>query len=266
MQTAEKKLNCLKGIGRANKPCVGYISGSVNDATMPNGGRKQVSIIDKHITFWIVNDFDVTVFPEDIIGCRVTAIGVNMNHKVVATEKNASGANKKADQYGDVLELAFANGTSGKLEVIDFCAFSDEILIRPDLNPHLNPPRVSDWKLWNASVLSEEYYPVVAGWLKSDGSADEHYDDLLCPDEYLPDIVQLMRKAQASNKINAMADIANAFKLRNKITDITEALDLHTRFEGFITVTGDNNRTYSILNGQNILINDKLRRYIRLEK
>ncbi len=265
MQTAEKKLNCLKGTGRANKPCIGYIEGSVNDASMPKGGKKQVSIIDKKVTFWAVNDFDVTVFPEDIVGCQVVAIGVNMKHKVVTTEKNESGANKKADQYGDVLELTFANGTSGRLEVTDFCAFSDEAIIRPDLNPLIKSPKEDDWKYWNSCLESEQYYPVVAGWISENG-VDEHYNDMIPPYGYTADIVKLVRKAQASNKINAVADIAKAVTLRNKITDLTEALDLHTRFEGFDTAYGDNNHTFSIIKGQNIKINDKYRRYIRLEK
>ena len=266
MQKAEKKLGCLKGIGRANTPCVGYISGSVNDATMPNGGRKQVSIIDQKMTFWATNDYDVTVFPEDIVGCSVTGIGVDMKHTVATTEKNSQGSNRKANQFGDVLTLTFADGTSGKLEVTEFCAFSDEVLIRPDLNPRIKVPTEADWRLWNTWLTSGTYYPVVAGWLKPDGTKDEHYDDLLCPDTYLPDVVRLMKKAYASNKINAIKEMANAVKLRNKITDVTEALDLHTRFEGFSTVFGNDNHSYSILKGAYIDVGDKSVRYIRLEK
>ena len=266
MQKAEKKLGCLKGTGRANKPTVGYIGGTVNDETLPNGGRKQVSIIDGKVVFWIVNDFDVTVSPEDITGCEVVAIGVNMHHKVVSTEKNESGNNKKADQYGDVLELTFANGTTGKLEITEFCAFSDEGLIRPDLNPKINAPTDKDWKLWGACLANPEYYPVVAGWLREDGGKDENYDAVVCPEGYTPDIIKLVRKAQSSNKIVAMAELANAVKCRSKVTDLTEALNLHTRFAGFITLTGDNDRTYSIIKGQYIHIDGKIRRYIRNEK
>lgn len=266
MKTAEKKLNCLKGTARANKPCVGYIGGSVNNATMPNGGRKQVSIIDKEVVFWAVNDFDVTVSPEDVVGCKVVGIGVDLHHKAVSTEKNESGANKKADVYGHALELTFADGTSGKLEIIDFYAFKDEKFIRPDLNPLIKVVTEDHWKQWNALLSDQGYYPVVAGWLNSDGGRDEHYDDIVCPEDYSPDIIELKRKAQSSNKINALADMANAFMCNSILSELCKALDLHTRFEGFSSVKGNNDRVYAVLEKSHIYINDKIRNYIRAEK
>jgi hypothetical protein len=266
MERAEKKLNCLKGTARANKPCVGYIEGSVNDASMPKGGRKQVSIIDGKVVFWAVNDFDVTLTSEDITGCTVSAIGVNLRHKIVSTQKNESGSNKKADTYGHVFDLTFADGTSGKLQVIDFYAFGDERHIRPDLNPSIKQVTDNHWKTWNSLLANSSYYPVVAGWLNADGSKDEHYDDLRAPEGYQPDIVELLPKAESSNKLIALSDLKDALTCNSTLSQLCMALDLHNRFEGFDSVKGNNDRVYAIVKKSHVYINEKIRNYVRLEK
>lgn len=251
MQTSEKKLGCLKGTMRTNKPYIGYIGGSVNDATMPKGGRKQVSIIDKKVVFWIVNDFDVTVFPEDIIGCKVVGLGVSTGKSVTAKYGEQT---KKAQEYGHALNLTFSDGTTGKLEVKDFLAFND-IKVTPDM------------KNWESAYVDSKYIPVVAGWLAPNGLKDEKYDEIVCPEGYTPDVVELRLKAESSNKIEAMAEIANAVKGKTKISELCEALDLHTRFnEEFYVVKGDNDHVYALLKGQHIHINGMIRNYIRLSK
>ena len=75
MQTSEKKLGCLEGTKRANMPNVGTIEGSVN-VSLTKGGKKQISI-DKEgkVIFWIVNDFDVIVSPEDVVDCKLIGSG-----------------------------------------------------------------------------------------------------------------------------------------------------------------------------------------------
>ena len=111
MKTAEKKLGCLKGTLRANMPNVGTIEGSVN--TSLKSGRKQISI-DKegNVLFWIVNDFDVTVTAEDIVGCEIISSG-----KSIMGGGNIKDGNDTIKEYwyGAKLKLTFADGTNGVL-------------------------------------------------------------------------------------------------------------------------------------------------------
>ena len=255
MQTAEKKLNCLKGTMRANKPCIGYIEGTVNDASMPNGGKKQVSIIDKKVTFWAVSDFDVTVAPEDIVGCEVIGLGVSTGRSVTAKFGEQT---KKAKEYANVLALSFADGTAGKLEIKSFLAFNDIKVTLAD--------KQRDPKLWEGAYKSPNYIPVVAGWLAPNGLKDEKYDDLVCPEGYTPDIVEFHQKAESSNKIEAMAEIANVVQCKTRVSELCEALDLHTRFKGFSAITGNNDRVCADLVGEHIHINGGFRHYIRIKK
>ena len=250
MQTSEKKLGCLKGTMRANKPYIGYIGGSINDSTMPKGGRKQVSIIDKKVVFWIVKDFDVTVSPEDIVGCSVVDIGVPTGKLITAKYGEQT---KKANEYGHAFLLTFSDGTTGKLEIKDFLAFND-IKVTPNM------------KEWASAYANPAYIPVVAGWLAPNGQKDGKYGDLVCPEGYTPDIVELRLKAESSNKISAIADIANAVQCKTPLSELSSALNLHTRFTGFNVVTGDNNRVYVTLTGSHISINNKPRAYIRIKK
>ena len=255
MQKAEKKLGCLKGTARTNKPYIGYIEGTVNDASMPKGGKKQVSIIDKKVTFWAVNDFDVTVAPEDIVGCEVVGLGKSTGRLITAKFGEQT---KKANEYGNALSLSFADGTSGVLEIKSFLAFSDIKVTLAD--------KQRDPKLWEAAYRSPKYIPVVAGWLAPDGSKDEKYGDLVCPEGYTPDIVEFHQKAESSNKIEAMAEIKNVVQCKTKVSELCEALDLHTRFDGFSAITGNKDHVCADLVGEFIYIDEHARHYIRTKK
>ncbi len=175
MKTAEKKLGCLAGTARANMPNVGTIEGSVN-VSLTKGGKKQVSI-DKegNVIFWIVNDFDVTVYPEDIVDCKVIGSG-----RYVMRGK----ALKNGDQtireywYGTIFELTFADGTTGRLTVKAFCTAGSDV-----------------WKPGFGNI------PKVDGWLNPEGERDEHYKDAICPKGYKPNVLGYYKSSSGASQL-----------------------------------------------------------------
>ena len=195
MQTAEKKLGCLAGIGRTNSVFIGTIEGSVN-VSLPNGGKKQVSINkDGNVVFWIVNDYDVTVFPDDIVGCRIAGNGRYVLRSGITKVGDESIPNH---YYGTVFELDFADGTTGKLAIKAFGVIGDTV-----------------WKPGSGEI------PKVDGWLAPNGSRDDHYKEPICPEGYRPNVVGYYK--QKTMYGNPLAEIDKALNLSARFPDAFEA-------------------------------------------
>ena len=187
MKVAEKKLNCLKGTARANMPNVGTISGSVN--TTLKSGSKQISI-DKegNVIFWIVNDFDVIVTPEDIVDCKVDSVG-----KWIMGGSNIKNGDTtiKENWYGTYLNITFADGTTGRLGVKLFSVAGRDL-----------------WKSGFGDI------PKVDGWLAPNGQRDEHYNDNVCPEGYTPNVegyYKSYRKNSEWHKLNKALKLSERF-------------------------------------------------------
>ena len=139
MKTGEKKLGCLAGTVRTNQPWVGTIEGSVNNATMPKGGKKQVSI-DKegNVLFWIVNDFDVTVLPEDVVGCELVRNGIYV-HGGPSIKRGET--NIRTNWFGPMLKLSFAQRVYCVLRhsALSRTYTSPDLAISPELPVGLRP-------------------------------------------------------------------------------------------------------------------------------
>ena len=187
MQTSEKKLGCLEGTKRANMPNVGTIEGSVN-VSLTKGGKKQISI-DKEgkVIFWIVNDFDVIVSPEDVVDCKLIGSG-----RYIMGGKNLKQGEQTIREYwyGTKFELTFADGTTGVLAVKVFSVAGSDV-----------------WKPGFGEI------PKVDGWLAPGGERDEHYKDAICPKGYTPNVVGYYKKGPGSNQL---AKIDNALKLSER--------------------------------------------------
>lgn len=213
MQTAEKKLGCLKGIVRANLPNIGTIEGSVNKS-LTKGGAKQVSV-DKegHVLFWAVNDFDVTVLPEDVVDCKLIGSGryIMGGGKVKQGEKSVS-----TYWYGTVFELTFADGTQGRLGVKTFCVVGRDV-----------------WKPGFGQI------PKVDGWLAPGGARDEHYKDAICPEGYTPNILGYYKITNAASQL---ASIDKALKLSERFPDAFESAGVP---KGVFTLDGGRSTYYA---------------------
>ena len=194
MKTGEKKLGCLAGTVRTNQPWVGTIEGSVNNATMPKGGKKQVSI-DKegNVLFWIVNDFDVTVLPEDVVGCELVRNGIYV-HGGPSIKRGET--NIRTNWFGPMLKLSFADGTEGILCVKAF---------RVEQNVY--KPGFGD-------------LPRVTGWLTPDGKRDEHFGDAICPEGYIPNVDGYYKSVRDTNQLK---NIDKALKLSARFPEAFES-------------------------------------------
>ncbi len=177
METSEKKLGCLQGIKRENVAAkYGYIEGSVN--TSLKTGSKEVCLINGKAVFWIANDYDVTVYPEDVASHEVC--GVN-----VFTRKDRT-SNDEIFEYTTNLKIQFTNNTEGILKVKTIDLFGIDAMYKTDVKALKECP--------------SGYIPEIAGWLTSDGKKDEHYDDNFCPEGYKPDVVGLRKLKKNYNK------------------------------------------------------------------
>lgn len=197
MEVSAKKTGCLKGIARTNASNYGYIEGSVNASL--KGGAKQVCIEKGKVIFYLVNDYDVTVSPEDISGWEIVGIGVRNRE----SSKTVQVGDKQIRliEYTNNLKVSFKNGTSGILKM-------DSLIVYPE-DRYYNAPR-----------CPQGYIPVVAGWLAPDGNKDDHYSDPVCPDEYTPDIVGFRKldiKRSFTTLMNALGIVYNPETFRTTI-------------------------------------------------
>lgn len=173
MEVSEKKLGCLAGTKRTNMSKCGYVEGSVNES-LPNGGRKEVCVIDGKAVFWIVNDYDVTVSPEDVASYVVS--GVN----VFAREYSRNVDNKRIffDEHTVDYNINFTNCTNGTLMVKTI---------------NVEQPgadyKAMNLQIFNKNFCPKDYVPEVAGWLNPQGEIDDQYDAVFCPEGYSAHII-----------------------------------------------------------------------------
>ena len=169
MKISEKKLGIVKETIRFNfqgSNIVGTIEGNIN-ANIPKA-KKFVSI-DKegNLLFWKSGDFDVTVCSDDVVGC-----------KVIDSGKRGAMSSDSKRWYGSAFELTFSNGSMGCLIVNEFCVEQGE---------------------YRDATLAD--IPVVDGWLKFDGTRDEHYNDKFCPEGYKPNILSYYKSCYGRSNL-----------------------------------------------------------------
>lgn len=195
METSEKKLGCLAGTLRFNTTRCGDIEGSVN--TTLKTGCKAVSIKDGKVLFWIVNDYDVTVTADDIASYSISS----QNKK--NREKSRNVNNERIYMYEHTVnyDVEFKNGTNGCLKLITLTVCA----------PEKNYNEINKM-IFRNNKCPNDYVPEVAGWLTADGTKDDKYNDVLCPDGYKADIVGF-RKVSGLRKVNH--DVINVAKLLN---------------------------------------------------
>lgn len=172
MEVSEKKLGCLKGIKRTNMDKCGYIEGSVNESL--KSGQKEVCVENGKAIFWIVNDYDVTVGPEDVASYTVSGVNVFTRE----SSKNVNNQRVYLHQHTVNYDICFTNGKTGRLKVTSLTVCGKEA----------NYNAIND-RAFRNNVCPSGYVPEVVGWLNPQGERDEKFDDVLCPEGYKPKIV-----------------------------------------------------------------------------
>ena len=184
MKISEKKLNFIFEIIRYNFQS-GNIVGIFQDYANMNRRPYFVSFEQSGaFVFWVANACEITVYPEDIVKCKVVAAG------------QKSTLVDHCGWYGPAFEITLLNGMKGRLVINTFTGVQ-----------------------CNTSGVNN--LPVVDGWLAPGGTRDAHYNDAFCPEGYTPNISNYL--TNISSKEKRLADIIAAFRLRERFPDTFEA-------------------------------------------
>lgn len=199
MIKAQEKTGMIEATKRHNLSNVGFIDGPVTELM---GGNKEIYINNGRVVFYLANDYDVTVYPEDVTEWCIWDTGVYFND-------NPSNSNEpQTSNYVNQFKFRFANGTYGHLKaptMIVYTAPSDFIPIA----------KASDFikrTIATKAPKKEKYAPEIGGWLNEKGEKDGLYSSDTCPVGYKPDILGFRRvKSEFENQ--NFVQIANAWSL-----------------------------------------------------
>lgn len=180
MKKSEKKLGIVMETIRYNFQSSKIVGGvEVFDDNNQKRRYRFVSVgKENDLVIWSSFDYDISISSNDIVFCKVVEFGKRSSHM--------SASSDGSRWYGPVFELTLTNGDKIRLVINEFCVESGEYR--------------------DASVAD---IPHVEGWLASDGTRDEHYNDALCPEGYTPNITGWFKQKSAYSSFKRIDKILN---------------------------------------------------------
>ena len=99
MIVSDKKMNLMVGIKRTNLSKVGYVGGAI---TGLRAGDKELCIEKDNVIMYLVNDFDTTIEPSDIVEWCIDDVGL------FRRQKPGGDSSTRANEYVTHIKCKFS--------------------------------------------------------------------------------------------------------------------------------------------------------------